>query len=74
MIADYGTRDLCPLGHGPMWWWPTGGEWACQLPTCVVTTPVYAHQVNAFDERYWWAQRFTVTVTPPRSLFDVHSI
>ena len=40
-----GPRDLCPLGHGPMWWWPTGGTWACQLPTCEITTPVYACQV-----------------------------
>ena len=32
-------RDLCPLGHGPMWWWPSGGTWACQRPECEVTTP-----------------------------------
>lgn len=72
MRVDYGPRDLCPLGHGPMWYSPFADEHACQLPTCVMKTPVYAHQVNAFDERYWYAQRFAVT--PPRNPFLVTMI
>ena len=32
--------DFCPVHALPMWWWPSGGEWACQVPTCEMKFPV----------------------------------
>lgn len=45
MKLDFGPRDLCPLGHGPMWWTASDGAWACQQPRCEVTRPVTQREV-----------------------------
>lgn len=55
MKLDLGPRDLCPLGHGPMWYWPTGGTWACQLPSCEIAEPVTQVEV---DRRAQWQRDY----------------
>jgi hypothetical protein len=72
MKLDLGPRDLCPLGHGPMWWWPTGGTWACQRPTCEVTEPVTQAEIDArrrdyFREAMWIEHRYAMLHRSPKA-------
>jgi hypothetical protein len=59
-------RDLCPIHGIPMWWWPTGGEWACQRPECGVKTPVGPTETEPF-RRFHAAYRDALLTTPPRA-------
>lgn len=62
-------RDLCPVHGVPMWWWPTGGEWACQVTTCDVTRPVNRVQWEAERATHAMdALRYAMLHTPPSVL------
>lgn len=75
--------DYCPVHGIPMWWWPTGGTWACQRTTCEATMPVRWEETQAaqridhaldalrYATRAMWPG---VLATPPRSRIFVTGI
>ena len=73
--------DFCPRGHGPMWYWPTGGTWACQNVHCGETEPARYYRTVALlngQERvseHWLRSRHMAgaMVVDPRPLFTVTS-
>lgn len=74
--------DYCPRGHGPMWWTPGDGTWACQNVHCGETEPTVYYRVAALlDGReriseHWLGRRYMAgpLTMNPRSLFTVTSI
>ncbi len=75
--------DLCRHGHGPMWWWPTGGTWACSNVQCGQTQPVtqrdvidlHAARMMAPDsDVYRFTFRSTFTTNDPRTLFTIRTV
>lgn len=69
--------DFCPRGHGPMWYWPTGGTWACQNVHCGETQPtVYYRTDTAQNQRQTWltGDRMAAAMGVPRPLFMVNGM
>lgn len=70
------VADYCPVHGIPMWWWPTGGTWACQLSDCDATQPVrWAETESVRHVRRTWlaGDRYAAMVTPPKSIFHMGS-
>ena len=68
-MSEY--ADYCPVHGIPMWWWPTGGEWACQRSTCEMTAPVRWQETETFRSiRATWlaGERLSAMVAPPYSM------
>lgn len=69
--------DFCPVHALPMWWWPSGGEWACQVATCRETKPVAVERTapSVRVRETWMAgQRMGAMVTNPFHVFNVTGI
>jgi hypothetical protein len=68
--------DFCRVHALPMWWWPAGGEWSCQVATCEETKPVAVqHTAPSLRVREVWmaGQRLSAAVIPPRNVFNIYA-
>jgi hypothetical protein len=68
------VADYCPVHGMPMWYWPAGDEWSCQLPDCDATQPVRwagTERLRSIRDTVLSGHRLAAMVAPPRSVFFV---
>lgn len=69
--------DFCPRGHGPMWWTPGDGTWACQNVHCGETEPTVYYRTDTAQRvtHSWMAgQRLSAPLVMHPQLFTINGM